>query len=167
MKRLTWHLNLSPADMSGLPTVRQAFCLYRSDWGFASASSSHTDWISPISQLAHSDCAGSIAFWDFGFPQQLGSVDPRLKIRQIILWCSRPVWESLPSSTVVHFWSTEQSFCQRLLWFPSLLNNSELMNGATLWLHKLSFSGRGSAHGWCAGSERGGEEEGESQADHS
>lgn len=100
--------------------MRLAFCLYWWDWGIISASLSHTadnppslNWHTPILLAAlHS---GS-----FGFPQQLDSVDLRLKIRQIILWCSRLVWESLPSSKVVHFCCTEQSFWRRLLWFPSL-----------------------------------------------
>lgn len=147
--------------------MRLAFCFYWSDWSIVSASSSQTAEYPPALSWHTQTLLAALHSGSFGFPQQLGSVDPGLKIRQIILWCSRLVWEYLLASTVVQFWCREQFFWLCLLWLPSLLNNSELMNGATLWLHQLSFSGRGSAHGWCTSTKRGGEEKGESQADHS
>lgn len=166
---LFWHPNQSPvADISALNIVRLALHLYWSVWGIISASSSHAAEIPPVPQLVHLGLCGQhcilgvLAFpnswaqliWDWNqtdnpVMQPLGVRIPPI-LHSGPLLAHRTVF--LAASFVVP---------------PSLLNYSQLMNGATLWLHQPSFSGRGSAHGWCAGSERGGEEEGESQADHS
>lgn len=153
-------------------------CLYRSDWGVIPASAFEIP-CSPIPQLAHLDCAGSIASWEFWLSPTAGlsryetenqTDNPMTQL----LGCDPPSHPLPRSTSGAH----SSLFCCSLL-CPSppprrttrtrlsLLNYSKLMNGATLWLHQPSFSGRGSAHGWRTDSERGGEEEGESQADHS
>lgn len=73
-----------------------AFCLYWSDRGIVFLLARHRQLNIPQALNWQTQIVvAALHSGSFGFPQQLGTVDPTLKIRQIILWCSRPVWESL------------------------------------------------------------------------